>query len=263
MDSEDDRIAHLLRATAGEAAGPGVPDAVGRARRRLRVRRARRVGAGVTAAVTGLLVTSLTLQNNVVSHRDGSGRRNEARGPGVVASRTPSVAPSSASPNGARSTPGGESLQPQPTGTPTRPGEPAGCPPPPPRRAPDGITVTLELPKTEALPGEPVTMVLRVRNGGTGTVTWPRATTQAYDFWVRRGDEVVWRWSRGHTFAPAAQTTTVQPGDESHHAEVWDQSSCLPARAAGPQPAGRYVAQALVHTSEGGWWSNPVEFIIR
>lgn len=262
MHSEDQRLTTLLREAADAAAGAGFPDAAGRARHRLRVRR--RIRLAAAAGIAAVAVASLSWQNSGVAGRRAPAA-NIAAPPATTTPSAPATPPPRIGTEGSMwPSPGGTFTGPSPTGTAGSSPRVFGCPPQAPRApAPHGLVVTLELPKGQALSGEPVTMMLHVRNEGPGSISWPRTTTQSYDFWIRRGDRVVWRWSRGQVFAPAAQTTTVQPGAESRHAEVWDQSSCPEAGASFLQPAGRYVAQALVRTSEGGWWSNPVEFIIR
>ncbi len=73
--------------------------------------------------------------------------------------------------------------------------------------------------------GDPITLVLTVRNrlGTSVEVDFPSART--FDFVVVRQntDNVVWQWSNGRNFPQVATTLTFAPGETKTFSWDWDQ----------------------------------------
>lgn len=267
MSRFDDEVRRRLRSAASEIERlPAEPaaDAIRAGRRVRRARVASFASAGIAlAAVVATVAVSVP---GPAPPRDGSIAAAPSVSPrprGTARAAVPPAAGPSATP--------GPSLGPPPAPSADATADPErqaivafGCEPLEPEPLPEGANVELTLPKTTVARGEPVSMVLRVRNGGPEALEYSRNTTQTYDFWVSDGERTIWLWSRGHRFfaGPSANEQTISPGQEVTSAEVWDQSVCAEAAVEGPPPPGRYVARALWRTVEGGWWSNPVPFEI-
>jgi hypothetical protein len=86
------------------------------------------------------------------------------------------------------------------------------------------LRLDASLPHAAYRPGEPVEVVLRVRNAGSAPVPVTFASGQRFDLVVRRprGDEV-WRWSHDKAFIQVFETVTLKPGDVLAYQVTWDQ----------------------------------------
>lgn len=98
------------------------------------------------------------------------------------------------------------------------------------RRVVGGVTVTFTVRPARVEVGKTVRFALRVTNiqGRRTELTFP--TSKAYDFWVTRGGDEIWRWSEGRLFTQAVEKRTIDPQGAITLEEPW---------AAGP--AGRYT----------------------
>ncbi len=99
----------------------------------------------------------------------------------------------------------------------------------------DNLEVTLSVPSS-VRQGEPVPLLLTVRNVGNEPVHLEIALPEA-DFAVltEEGEEV-WRWSHGKAFPEVMQMITLQPGEARTYREVWRQVD----NDGRPVPAGNY-----------------------
>lgn len=89
----------------------------------------------------------------------------------------------------------------------------------------DGLTATIEVAGSPARPGDPARFTLRVCNGGSSTVQRSFSDGQRYDFEVRRGSAVVWRWSDGRFFTQSLGTERWTAGACKTWTESWDARS--------------------------------------
>ncbi len=92
---------------------------------------------------------------------------------------------------------------------------------------------------------EPIVMTLTVANvkGEDLTLTFP--TAQRYDFIVRKGKQVVWRWSEGMMFAQVIGRESLRAGDSISYEITWDQSGLEDMKP----PLGAYSAQGILKTT--------------
>jgi hypothetical protein len=92
---------------------------------------------------------------------------------------------------------------------------------------------------------EPLVMTLTVANvkGEDVTLTFP--TAQRYDFVVRKGKQVVWRWSEGMMFAQVIGRETLRAGESVSYEITWDQSGLEDMKP----PLGAYSAQGILKTT--------------
>jgi hypothetical protein len=93
---------------------------------------------------------------------------------------------------------------------------------------------------------EPLVMVLTVTNvkGEDLTLTFP--TAQRYDFIVRKGKQVVWRWSEGMMFAQVIGRETLRAGEFVSYEITWDQSGLEDMKP----PLGAYSVQGILKTAQ-------------
>ena len=87
---------------------------------------------------------------------------------------------------------------------------------------------------------------LKVCNPGPQAVTRDFPTAQRYDFEVRRGDDLVWRWSDGRTFAQVLGRETWKPKECKTWMEDWNAMTSSGA----PASSGRYEAVGILKSSE-------------
>ena len=80
-------------------------------------------------------------------------------------------------------------------------------------------------------------MTLLLKNCGDNPTHLFYPDSRRYEFVVEdEGDQEVWRWSLGQTFAQALGEETIEPGESVTYTEVWDQRD----QAGQPVPPGRY-----------------------
>jgi len=110
----------------------------------------------------------------------------------------------------------------------------------------DTLRVEVELTERGYALLEPVVMTLKVTNvkGEDLTLTFP--TAQRCDFIVRKGRQVVWRWSEGMMFAQAIGRETLRAGDSISYEVTWDQSGLENVKP----PLGAYSVQGILKTVE-------------
>jgi hypothetical protein len=109
-----------------------------------------------------------------------------------------------------------------------------------------GDTLKVEVDLTERCYAllEPLVMALTVTNvkGKNLTLTFP--TAQRYDFIVRKGKLVVWRWSEGMMFAQAIGRKTLKAGESISYEITWDQTGLENMKP----PLGTYSVQGVLKT---------------
>ncbi|MCS7173905.1 MAG: BsuPI-related putative proteinase inhibitor [Armatimonadetes bacterium] len=104
------------------------------------------------------------------------------------------------------------------------------------------VEVGVSTDRARYVPGEPVQMVLQVRNRGFRAMTFTFGTSQRYDFRVLRLDgTTIWQWSHDRMFAQVVGSLVLQPGSEIRFEETWTQVD----NAGQPVPPGRYVVEAI------------------
>lgn len=101
-----------------------------------------------------------------------------------------------------------------------------------------GLEATLALSPARVKRGGEVTFTLTVVNRSNAAVVLPFATSQKYDFEVRRGDQVVWQWSHDRAFAQVLTQTRLPPGEAVTFRQKWNGRN----NAGEPVPAGEYSA---------------------
>jgi hypothetical protein len=150
----------------------------------------------------------------------------------------------------------------------TREPTPEPCEPWAATTPPSGITVELTMSSTDLAVGEPVTLQIEVRNGGSSTVRHERGA-QEYDLWVTGSDGTLWVWSYNldAVWPDVLVHEEFEPGESQSRTERWEQEVCG-QQPPGALPAGTYVARGLWATmhadgSPAGWWSNPVAFTVE
>lgn len=95
--------------------------------------------------------------------------------------------------------------------------------------------------------GQPVVLVLRVRNTSEAARSLELPSTQPCDFAVFADGREVWRWSRGRMFAQMLTELRFEPGEEKVWRETLDPSAGLSA----PLSAGRYRAEGSLRALGG------------
>jgi hypothetical protein len=107
--------------------------------------------------------------------------------------------------------------------------------------------------------GEPVVLVLRVRNLTDEARKLTLGTSQKFDFEVEdpsRG--TVWRWSHDQAFLQVLTDLSFAPGETKTFSESWDQTD----DAGKAVPAGAYDAVGFVCHPGPGLRSPAVRFLI-
>jgi len=107
-----------------------------------------------------------------------------------------------------------------------------------------GAVLSLSADKKSYLVGVPVMLTLSVSNAGRAPVTLDFATSQKYDFVVRRSGQTVWRWAAGRMFTQALTNLTLAPGERRTFTERWNQTDTAGRQA----PAGEYEAVGILTT---------------
>jgi len=108
--------------------------------------------------------------------------------------------------------------------------------------------------------GEPVGLVLEVRNAGSAPRRLEFPTARTHDFAVSEahGGEV-WRWSRGRLFAQVLSEIELAPGESRRFAVAWDQRTAAGAQA----PPGRYRVVGSLACSPAPPPVGPLDLEIR
>ncbi len=124
------------------------------------------------------------------------------------------------------------------------PGAAETSPTPPESRA-DSLKVQISLREGGYALLEPVEMTLTVENiaGRDLKLTFP--TAQRYDFIVRKGKQVVWKWSEGMMFAQAISREVLPAGGTISYEVTWDQTGAEDMRP----PLGTYTVQGILKTA--------------
>lgn len=108
--------------------------------------------------------------------------------------------------------------------------------------------------------GEPVTLLVTIRNRSDAGRTLTLPTSQTHDCIAYAGkDKEVWRWSAGRMFAQVITALTFAPGESRTFTATWD----LTDPRGAPLPPGDYQAVGLVPARTPGARSEPVAFTIR
>jgi hypothetical protein len=89
------------------------------------------------------------------------------------------------------------------------------------RRVVGGVTVTFSVRPARVEVGKTVNLALRVVNiaGKPAELTFP--SSKQYDFWIVRGRDEVWRWSKGQLFTQAVEKRTIDPQGLLTLTESW------------------------------------------
>lgn len=120
-------------------------------------------------------------------------------------------------------------------------------------------TVSLRL-TAYSPPDGPVRMVMRLENFGTQTAVIPQSSGQTHDFVIRRGDQVVWRWSEHRFFLQALGAISVEPGEIQVYEGVWDKRM----KSGKAAPKGHYTVTGEVPRRDGATLkTQPRDFVIQ
>ena len=93
---------------------------------------------------------------------------------------------------------------------------------------------------------EPLVMTLTVANVKEEDLTLTFPTAQRYDFIVRKGKQIVWRWSEGMMFAQVIGRETLRAGESLSYEITWDQSGLEDMKP----PLGAYSVQGILKTTQ-------------
>ncbi len=108
--------------------------------------------------------------------------------------------------------------------------------------------------------GEPITLVMTIRNRTDSPQSIMLPSSQSYDCSVSTADgREVWRWSKGVMFAQVITELKLSPGESKSYSQIWDQK----ADDGTMLPPGRYRAIGLIPVDIQGTTSEPVTFTIR
>ncbi|MBI4169608.1 MAG: hypothetical protein HY510_06695 [Acidobacteria bacterium] len=108
--------------------------------------------------------------------------------------------------------------------------------------------------------GEPITLVVTIRNRADEARALTLPSSQTHDCLVYAGKDVeVWRWSSGRMFAQVITELTFARGEARSFTVTWDQTD----RKGVPVLPGEYQAVGLVPVRAPGSRSGPVIFTIR
>ena len=111
---------------------------------------------------------------------------------------------------------------------------------------PDSLVVEIGVNEGSYAVLEPVIMTLTVRNSAGRDLALTFPTAQRYDFIVRKGKQVVWRWSEGMMFAQVIGRATLGAGESISYEVTWEQ-----AGLEGIKPVlGAYSVQGVLKTSQ-------------
>src|SRR6185437_3508786 len=84
-----------------------------------------------------------------------------------------------------------------------------------------GLRLLLSADRKTFAVGTPVRLTFAIANSGPAPVTLQFATSQKYDFEIRRGGQTVWRWSADRMFTQALTSLTLAPGARQTFAVTW------------------------------------------
>jgi hypothetical protein len=110
-----------------------------------------------------------------------------------------------------------------------------------------GVQLRLTSDRRAYAVGDSVVLTLTVINAGPSPVTLQFSSGQKYDFEVRRGGQVVWRWSADRMFTQALTSMTLGPRERKVFTETWKQQD----NNGQPVGAGTYEAVAVITTMGG------------
>lgn len=134
-------------------------------------------------------------------------------------------------------------------------------------QAPPGIAIQLSLSPSPVARGESIKLELRVENKSDRSVTYQHGG-QEYELWIEGAGGIIWVWSQevlgsGSDFQQLLQTETLQPSQSKRAVKTWHRTGCS-GDAVALKP-GRYSARGLwiATARNGGWLSDPVEFIVQ
>jgi len=111
----------------------------------------------------------------------------------------------------------------------------------------DNLELTLEVEEQAYWVGQPVRLILAVKNVGAEPKTLRFSSGQRYDFVVALAGREVWRWSKGKLFTQALTSITLAPGETIRFRETWRQEDDLDRKV---QP-GEYTVTAILTTMNG------------
>jgi hypothetical protein len=110
--------------------------------------------------------------------------------------------------------------------------------------------------------GEPITLVVTLRNRGDTPRTLTLPTSQTHDCIVQaggeKGKEEAWRWSRGRVFAQVITELTLAPGESRRFPVTWDQRGADGSLL----PPGKYRVVGVVPGGERGLRSEALSFTL-
>ena len=108
--------------------------------------------------------------------------------------------------------------------------------------------------------GEPLTLVVTIRNESDAIRTLALPSSQTCDFVISgpAGKEI-WRWSAGRMFAQMLTEVTLGAGESREFVATWDQTTKdRPSLA-----PGEYQAVGMVPVKAPGTRSEPIRFTVR
>lgn len=122
-------------------------------------------------------------------------------------------------------------------------------------QGPSVLEVTVEAPDRPVGPGERATFVLRVCNPTSEDAVATFSDGQRYDFEVRRGDRLVWRWSDGRVFPQVLGSQRWGPDECRTWSAEWSGND----GSGNPQGPGTYEVTGVL-TSDPPQRSQPRSF---
>ncbi len=134
------------------------------------------------------------------------------------------------------------------------------------RETPIFFETTLTLQDSAGIPtlqfdaGQPITLVMTIRNRTDAPRSVMLPTSQSYDCSISTAEgREVWRWSKGVMFAQVVTELKLAPGDTKSYSQIWNQK----ADDGTMLPPGRYRAIGMIPVDIPGTTSEPVIFTIR
>lgn len=104
------------------------------------------------------------------------------------------------------------------------------------------VVATLRVEPVRAHPGQKIALRLTVTNRGPREEKLVFRSGKKFDFTVKRGEEEVWRWSRGRFFTMAIVLMTLKPGESRAFEASWEQVDNDDKRV----PEGAYTVTGVV-----------------
>jgi len=86
---------------------------------------------------------------------------------------------------------------------------------------PRGFGLTLTTDKAVYSPGEPISITLTVFNYTQDTITFTFASSQWYDFVVKKEGKKIWRWSEEKAFAQVMGEERINTGEKLAYKETY------------------------------------------